>query len=409
MRNEPLRLNFTKKGIEALASGPKRIVWHDTATRGLCLRIEPTGRKSFGWFRKVNGRPTWKSIGLFPELSIEQARNKAGEYNGEFADWRSNEFEGPSPLAKHHDLTLQSVLDDYIERHVRAHAKNPDIAIQEDRRKVNLYCSAWKTRKVGSIQKEDILALHTHIGKTRGQIAANRVIQLLRRLFNWAREEMNWSGENPVKRRFKFFHENSRERYLTPAEMRPFFEALASEPSRDLRDFIVCALFTAARRSDVLSMRWEDLTFHKGSETWRVPNPKSKKPYTVQLIPQVVAILQQRREAGSGPWVFPGRGKTKHLTGFKHSWAAFLKRAGVTNFRVHDLRRTLGSWLASRNTSLQVIGATLGHQSSSVTAVYARLRPDTIRTAVDQASQEMIAASKMLPAVEQPKKTRKKK
>ena len=405
MRNEPLRLNFTKKGLEALASGKKRIVWHDTATRGLCLRIEPTGRKSFGWFRKVNGRPTWKSIGLFEEMSIEQARNKAGEYNSNFSNWKSDDYEGRNPFEKRHDLGLQAVLDDYIERHVRAHAKNPERAIKAARWSFDRYVSAWKNRRVGSIQKEDILALHTHIGKMNGQTTANRVIQFLRTLFNWAREEMNWSGENPVKRRFKFFNENSRERYLAPAEMPQFFEALATEPSRDLRDFIVVALFTAARRSDVLSMRWEDLNFHEGSETWRVPNPKSKKPYTVQLIPQVVQILQQRRASSLGPWVFPGAGKTGHLTGFKHSWKAFLNRAGIANFRIHDLRRTLGSWLASRNASLQVIGATLGHQSSAVTAVYSRLRPDTIRDAVDQASQEMIAASKALPEPKKSKKT----
>ncbi len=82
MSNHQGRFNFRKKSLEALTPPKeKRAVFYDV-TRGLGLLVQPTGHKSFFWFRKVNGDPTWKTIGEFPDLTIEQARAKAAEYNG---------------------------------------------------------------------------------------------------------------------------------------------------------------------------------------------------------------------------------------------------------------------------------------------------------------------------------------
>src|SRR5207302_393017 len=80
-REKPYRLNFTKSALSALAERNRRTVYHDLHVHGLCLRVEPTGTKAFCWFRKVNGRPTFKRIGTFPDLTIEQARVKAAEFN----------------------------------------------------------------------------------------------------------------------------------------------------------------------------------------------------------------------------------------------------------------------------------------------------------------------------------------
>ncbi|MGB8785581.1 MAG: Arm DNA-binding domain-containing protein, partial [Terriglobales bacterium] len=66
--------NFTKKALAALPTPEGREVFHDSTTEGLGLLVRPTGRKSFFWFRRVNGDPMWITIGNFPDLGVEQAR-----------------------------------------------------------------------------------------------------------------------------------------------------------------------------------------------------------------------------------------------------------------------------------------------------------------------------------------------
>src|SRR5260370_15364172 len=113
-------------------------------------------------------------------------------------------------------------------------------------------------------------------------------------------------------------------------------EALGSEPSEDLKNFLIIAVWTGARRSDVFSMRWDDVNL--GERTWRVPFPKGDKAYTVDLLPEVVAVLKKRdeRAADSDTYVFPGVGKTGHLVDLKKQWHAFRERATLKDVRLHD-------------------------------------------------------------------------
>jgi integrase len=97
---------------------------------------------------------------------------------------------------------------------------------------------------------------------------------------------------------------------------------------------------------------------------------------------------------GSGlpRWVFPGRGKSGHLEDAKHPWQRIRERAGVPDVRIHDLRRTLGSWLAASGYSLPLIGRALNHSNVATTQVYARLSLDPVRDALERNAALMLAA-----------------
>jgi integrase len=390
------RRNLTKHAIAALSTSDKRrATYYDTKTRGLGVLVQPTGHRAFFWFRKVRGRGTWKTIGEFPAFTVEQARARASELNASVARWKATDYAGDDPFERRRDPTLGAVLDDYLDRHLQPHAKNPERAIKGTRWAFDRYLAGWRDRKLGTIRRADVRALHAATGEKNGQVTANRLVTLLRTLYNWALKNEIWHGENPA-RGIAPFPEASRTRFLQPDELARLFTALREEPNRDLRDFVLLALFTGARRGDVLAMRWEQIVFE--TSTWQVPEPKSRKPYVVPLIPEAVEILTERRaRAGDNPWVFPGRGLTGHVTDFKRSWRQLLKRAEIPNLRVHDLRRTLGSWQAAAGTSLPIIGATLGHRSLAATQVYARLNLDPVRQAVMAATRAMLAATEKKP------------
>jgi integrase len=394
------RVNLTKKAIEQLTAEEKRVTVYDTRVPGLGVLVQPGGKhKSFFWFRKVRGVGEWKTLGDFPALSVENARATAQEHNSKLARWKADDYDGPNLFERKPNLTLGDVFEHYIEHHLKKHSTNPDKAVKGTRWQFERYLTSWKNRRIGSLQKRDVENLHTAASKEYGMVTANRLVTFLRTLFYHAERKMNWAGKNPARepgRNKILVAESSRQRFIQEEELPKFFATLSQEPNHDLQDFIVIALFTGVRSGDILAMKWDQLSHDK----WYVPNRKKpKQPYVAELMPEVLERLAERRKRrDKSLWVFPSRGKTGHVVSLKRGWQQFLKRTGLKDLRIHDLRRTLASHAAMQGTSLAIIGKSLGHRDSRSTEIYARLQTETVRQAVEQATRAMIVASqKKLP------------
>lgn len=374
-----------------------RLTVFDEHTAGLGFTVFPSGVRSFFHLRLVRGYPQRTTIGRFPDLSVEQARGKASELNTALAKWRLNGYAGETPFETRHDPTLDDLATQYVERQIRAHAAHPDRAAKAVEWQVAKYLASWRNRKIGSIRKADIVGLHERLGRECGKPTANRTVQMMRAMFYWAEEAGLWQGVNPAAG-VKFFHESKRTRFLQPDELPRFFATLAKEKNVDLRDFVNLAMWTGARRGDVFSMRWENVSLD--DNRWQVPDPKNRTPYSVPLTPEAIEILEARKgRAKDSPWVFPSRGRTGHIVDLKSAWRKLLERAhlGDKDLRQHDLRRTLGSYQAAQGTNLNIIGKSLGHTSIAATQIYAQLNLDPVRASVMSATRTMIAASKKKP------------
>ena len=112
-------------------------------------------------------------------------------------------------------------------------------------------------------------------------------------------------------------------------------------------------------------------------------------------MPAAIDILKTRQKSNTNnsPWVFPGTGSTGHLVETKKPWTRILNKAGIKNLRIHDLRRSLGSWQAATGANLSVIGKTLAHKNISTTAIYARLNIDPIRESMNKATDAILNAA----------------
>lgn len=149
------------------------------------------------------------------------------------------------------------------------------------------------------------------------------------------------------------------------------------------------------RRSAVAAMAWRDIDLEAG--TWLVPGERAKNgaPIVLPVTGPALTTLRRRwRHQGSTAWVFPGGGKAGHLTSPRKAWSRILERAHLENLRIHDLRRTLGSWLAMSGASLPAIGRVLGHKDPRSTQVYARLQAEAVTATVTVAHRAMSAAVK---------------
>ncbi len=173
--------------------------------------------------------------------------------------------------------------------------------------------------------------------------------------------------------------------------MPKFYAAVAEEPNETIRDYSLVELLTGARRSNVLSMEWEEISFER--REWFIPATKNGDSQIVTLHEEAIAILQRRKPESNSPFVFPGEGKTGHLVEPKKGWKRILNSSGIKNLKMHDLRRTLGSWQAKTGASMVIIGKSLNHKSVQSTAIYARLDLDPVRESVDIAADAILTAA----------------
>ena len=379
------KINFTIKYITDLPVPDKGYcAYYDLKVAGLCVYVSSSGSKTFYSYKKINGRPERNKIGRFPDLSVEQARSKASDINSRVANG-----ENPNDLtrAKRAEFTFHELFKDYMDRHSKVHKKS----WKEDQAQYNRYLTKWKHKKISQIVKTDIQKLHHEIGTSNGKYAANRLLSLLQSIFNKATEWGLWKEANPCNGTKKF-KEKSRERFLQDDELPKLFESLANEPNDTIRDYFLVSLFTGARRANVLAMRWDQINFQRSE--WRIPITKNGEPQTVPLVEEVHKILLARKDNDS-EWVFKGTGKTGHLMEPKTGWKRICKNAGLEEVRIHDLRRSMGSWQASTGASLSIIGKTLNHKNVATTAIYARLNNDPVRKSMEKATNAMLNAGKV--------------
>lgn len=388
MISKNTRFNFTKRSLEGLdvPSKGRRFYCYDEKVRGLGVAITDKGTISFLVYRKIDGRPERITLGHYPDLSIENARGLALETNAQIAKGKNPNRE-KSKLRE--ETTFKELFDQYLEHHAKVHKKS----WQSDENQHRLYLASWDKRKISNIHKADIEQLHAKIGKEHGVYAANRALSLLGILFSKA-ISWGWNGSNPTVG-IKKFREKSRERFLHKDELSRFFQALEEEPNQSLSDFFMLSLLTGARRANTLSMRWQDVDLQRA--LWQIQETKNGMSHNVPLSLEAISILKKRKQdIKNNEWVFPSNtSQSGHLEEPKSAWKRILTRANLQDLRIHDLRRTLGSWQAATGANSYVIGKSLGHKTQQATAIYARLNIDPVRESVNRATDAMLEAGKL--------------
>jgi len=379
---ENTKFAFTKRRLECLRVAPARVYYQDEGAEGLRLCVTPKGVKTFYLVKKFQGRKVRVPLGRFPTMSVEQARNACRALVTKLA--AGVDVQGARQAARH-EATVGGLWDLWLQ-----HAKSRKRSWREDERQYKKFLQPWAARRLSAIKKADVAHLHARVGADSGPYQANRLLALLRSMYNRA-GDLGYGGANPTAG-VKKFSEQKRDRFLGADELPRFFRALMAEPNTLFQDFFLLCLLTGARRGNVQAMRWQDVDF--ANSYWRIPETKSGLPVVVPLVPAAVAVLQRRLESANGsPWVFPSKSKAGHLSEPKAAWARLLSRAGLADLRLHDLRRSLGSWQAIGGSSLPIIGKSLGHTQPSTTAIYARLSLEPVRQSVQGATDAILDAA----------------
>lgn len=368
------RFRFTNQRIDnaALPEKGKRAFYYDTDVAGLALRVSASGSKSFILYKKVKGSPFMKKIGDYPDMKIEQARLQARKMLNQIAE----DIDPRQEFEDYKNITLAEAFEQYMDRHASKKRKTAEAMRKDFERNFNGY-RRWTQRRLSSITSLDVAKFHCELGEKRGQYAANRAVQQLRAIYNRAIIWKLFKGDNPTVG-ITLFPETPRTRFLTKDEMSRLLQCLEKTADRDLRDFMLIAMFTGARKSSVFAMRWDELDLTEG--TWVCPGEKQKNGQAkiFALTSREVAILKERQNTCS-EWVFPSSGsksghvsKSGHIVDIKKQWEQLRDQAGLPDVHIHDLRRTLASWMIKEGVDLKVVQSTLNHKDLKTTMfVYA--------------------------------------
>jgi len=431
-------VNFTKENLDKLPlpSAGKRSTYYDAKTQGLQIRVSSSGVKTFCIYRRTKGgQPERITLGRYPDMTIEQVRIEAGTVNLSI-----EKRESPAQVRRAHKAEF--TFADLFDRYLKEHSKPNKRTWLEDQQKYNQYLSSsLGTKKLSKIARKDAADIHSKITANGHSATANRVLALMSSIFGLAIE---WGlvENNPCKgiRRNK---EKSRERFLQADELPRFFQSVAEEPNITVRDILLIGLLTGARRENVLAMRWIDISFDRAE--WLIPRTKNDDSHTITLSAESITILKNRKPTIASEYVFAGTGKQGYYKDPTKGWKRVLVRAKAIGFiqaigdaaqwndiqktefmksaiaspattiddytklgkslgidpeqfdmsdlRIHDLRRSLGSWQAKTGASMAIIGKSLNHRSTQTTAIYARLDLDPVRESVDRATNAMMEAA----------------
>jgi integrase len=355
----------------------------DGVVRGLGIRVTAAGARSFILaYRTRTGQQRRYTIGSFPDWTVPGAREEAKKLK-RVVDG------GGDPLAEIAEQKAAPTVDDLLKRVTEEHLPRKQSHTQAQyRRMFRLHIRPALGRlKVSEVRFGDCDSLHRRITRNSGPAVANRCMALLSRCFTLA-IKWEWCETNPVKG-VERNTEVPRKRYLNAAELKRLTDVLDRYSDQQAAEIIRLLLLTGARKSEVLSMKWEDVDLQAG--TWSKPAASTKqgRDHVVPLAKPAIELLTALRRKTNAPvWVFPANGphvsECGHRVMIWQSWLAIRKLAGITNLRLHDLRHSFASQLASSGASLSLIGQLLGHTQPQTTARYSHLFDDVQREAVER-------------------------
>jgi integrase len=356
-----MRKTLTDAGVAALKPRGTRYAHTDPELRGFYIRVQPSGAKSFVVVtRDPGGKQVWTTLGGADLLTIDQAREAARSALKRV----QNGLSAFEPKAD----TFAEVVADWRARHLE---RNGLRAAREINRLLDIHIlPAWGARAFVSIRRSDVAALLDQVEDENGARTADYILTVTRAIMNWhATRRDNYAPPIVRGMRRQSPSEQQRTRVLDDDEIRRIWTAC--EKLGNYGALIQMLLLTTQRLDKVLTMTWADID---AGGAWRIPTvSKREKPHGGELkLPQLARDLLAAIPVIEGnPFVFAGRGQG-HINGHSKNKARLDRSSGVTNWVVHDLRRTGRSLLSRAGVRPDIAERTLGHVQPGVAHVYDR-------------------------------------
>jgi integrase len=357
----------------------------DTECPGLGVRTTTRGTRSFivQWTDPATKRKVREPIGIWGNITIEQARTAARARLGDVAKGidpaaeRAKRKAAAIALREEQALTLDALIDDWARLHLST--RRPRY-VAEAQRAIRLAFRDYLKRPAARLSRAEVIGVLDGIASADKAVTAGRTMAYGRAAFGWAVKRGKVPA-NPFSGLPVSSGVTERDRVLTDEEVRRVWDATKRLPY-PFGPFYQIAILTLQRREEVAGMRWSEID--EGLTRWQIPSGRMKngKPHDVHLPDAAREILRSMPRRNGVDLVFTTNGRTPisgYSKGKKALDAAIASddedRQAISDWRVHDFRRTGVSKLAALGFDSIVVDMLLAHQPArlrGVAAVYQR-------------------------------------
>ena len=352
---------LTDTSVKNLKPQSKRFEVFDAQVPGFGIRVAPSGRKTWIVFGRQHGRRARATLGVYPQMSLAEARVAASEAlkamrDGEYTSDKTSRL-------------FEDVLKDWYDREQRQRK-----SFKQVENAIRLHVLPYlKGRDIQDIRKVDLVRIIDRVADRGALTQANRVRAFVTRLFNWACER-DLIEFSPAASLPKVQGERSRDRVLSENELSAVWNT-ADQLGYPFGPIVQLLILTAQRRDEVAGMAWGELDLDRGTWSIGAERAKNGQAHTVHLSAPAQDILEKIPRRSDSAFVFTTTGKSA-ASGFSKAKVRLDKLSGVTDWRLHDLRRTAATMMAERlELSHVVVDKILNHRSGAirgVAAVYQR-------------------------------------
>ena len=349
-----------------------QVDYFDSAYPGLALRITAKGVKSWTYFGRVHGKIKRATLGRYPDLSLAKARRKAGETADAMRQGIDPAAAKRAQRAAVRD-NFEGVLTEWLKRDQAENRSHAEVKRLIERETL----PAWRGRLMSTITRRDVLDCIDAVVDRGSPIMARRLHAHLHRLFRWS-VGRGIITANPMEGMEKPGSETQRDRVLSDAELASVWRA-AEKVGWPFGPVVRLLILTGARRQEIAGLRWEEIFGDNielsGSRT------KVGEAHTIPLSTVALDLIATLPRIGNSAYLFSTSGKTP-VSGWTRSKELLDKAIiefndvrALSDWRLHDLRRTVATGLQRLGVGLQVTEAVLGHVGGSragIVGVYQR-------------------------------------
>lgn len=395
-------LNLTNLAVKKLEPDIVRREYRDQKIKGLLVRVQPSGKKTF----MLNyARGKYITLGDAGEIKVARAREKALEELGKIAAGKD--------LREVRILEKGGFFSDFFRKYYEAH-------IQENQRGAKQAVVRYRhlCKEVGEVLLSDFSSLRVEEFRSRRKkegvkdSTINRDVSAIQTMLEYA-VKMGVLEEHPFKGRIKKYREfQDTPRQLTPGEKSRLRDALKArdEGAREKRKslnlwrkeknlpalsetghysdyltpLVLTAMLTGLRRGELFNLRWQDIDLIDKTLQVRAAGSRPDRIRTVPLNVECREILFEWKQLSGhnqpADYVFSDD-KGERLENIHTAFKNLLKGAGINGFRFQDLRHNYASMLVKEGIQLYTVKELLGHSDLKMTQRYAHLAPDNLQDA----------------------------
>jgi integrase len=350
-------MRFTTAALSdlKLESGVTDRIIFDDDVPGFGIRMRASGARTWIFQYKIGGRTRRLVLGQVSAIKLAKARDIAGELHAKVrlgGDPASEKREKVQRALN----TFGSLAERFLEQY-RARPRSKD----DVSRHVRKYAAPLHTMPVDAITLRDVADFLTRIDKASGATTTNRVRATLSACFSWAMRE-GLALSNPVAGT-NTREERPRDRVLSNDELRRVWNAAGDDTYGTI---IKLLILTGQRRGEISELPWSEIDFTAGVVNLSAERTKNKRPHVVPLAPTARALLERWPRTGDSVFRF---------TAWSFYKAPLDDRSGVSDWVVHDIRRTVATGMADIGIQPHIIEAVLNHVSGhkgGVAGIYNR-------------------------------------